>query len=284
LSSLKTDFKDAVLASGTLRKYQQISNPDGTVSFQDASQYSQVGDKAQASVFNATNAEVNAHEGNAAVHITQLSCTKTGTVYALTGLTATSGIVPCVFQAPATYVAGDTFTVNGVAYSVVTSGGEALRPGAFISGDVVEIHLDVTAQKLYIRQENPNQVGAIPMILGAVTDCHATTAPGNYAIGGPTLNAPYSPIWGMVESRTSDGKTYNGISGLHALRLTDSNGVVFEQSAINGGAYTPWHKPIASTADNASGAVPLTSPGVRNQTTTTAGASGGADGDSWDQV
>jgi len=39
---------------------------------------------------------------------------------------------------------------------------------------------------------------------------------------------------------------------------------VFEQSAINGGAYTTWHKPIASTADYASGAVPVATPGSRN--------------------
>ncbi len=59
--SLKTDFKDAIPASGagTLRKYQQISNADGTVSFQDATEYSQVGDKAQASVFNAIGVAVN---------------------------------------------------------------------------------------------------------------------------------------------------------------------------------------------------------------------------------
>jgi hypothetical protein len=62
--SLKTDYKDAILASGagTLRKYQQINNADGTVSFQDVTEYSQVGDKAKASVFNETNGEINAHE------------------------------------------------------------------------------------------------------------------------------------------------------------------------------------------------------------------------------
>lgn len=60
--SLKTDYKDAVLASGvgTLRKYQQIDNGDGTISLHDVSTYSQVGDKGQASVFNMIGAEVNA--------------------------------------------------------------------------------------------------------------------------------------------------------------------------------------------------------------------------------
>lgn len=58
---LKTDYKDYIPASGagTLRKYQRIDNGDGTVSFQDVTEYAQTGDKNQASVINTTNAAVN---------------------------------------------------------------------------------------------------------------------------------------------------------------------------------------------------------------------------------
>ena len=157
--SLKTDYKDAILASGTLRKYQLINNDDGTVSLQDVSEYSQVGDNGQASVFNATNGEVNAHKADYASHITALTCVTSGTVHALTGLSATSGLAPCVFKADAAYVAGDTFTVGGTAYAVITSGGETLRAGAFLSGDIVGIRLDIDNKKLYIRQESKAQVG-----------------------------------------------------------------------------------------------------------------------------
>jgi hypothetical protein len=41
----------------------------------------------------------------------------------------------------------------------VTSGGEALRAGAFLSGDIVGVKLDIDAKKLYIRQESKAQVG-----------------------------------------------------------------------------------------------------------------------------
>lgn len=151
--SLKTDYKDAVLASGTLRKYQKIDNDDDTVSFRDVSQYSQAGDKGQASVFNATNKEVNVHTSDQTVHIAPLTCTTSGTVHALTGLSASSGLASCVFKADADYAEGDTFTVDGTAYTVVTSGGESLRAGAFLSGGIVSVELDVDNKALHIRQD-----------------------------------------------------------------------------------------------------------------------------------
>jgi hypothetical protein len=69
--SLRTDYKDAIPASGagTLRKYQQIDNGDGTFSFQDVTEYSQAGDKAQAGVFNEIGEEVNSHTSDATVHL-----------------------------------------------------------------------------------------------------------------------------------------------------------------------------------------------------------------------
>lgn len=56
--SLKTDYKDAIPATPQ-RKYVMVDNGDGTVSFQDVTEYSQVGDRAGASVFNGIGEEVN---------------------------------------------------------------------------------------------------------------------------------------------------------------------------------------------------------------------------------
>ena len=57
--SLKTDYKDDILAVGNLRKYQMIQNNDGTVSFQDVTQYAQTGDVFGAGDINKTNQAVN---------------------------------------------------------------------------------------------------------------------------------------------------------------------------------------------------------------------------------
>lgn len=53
--TLKTDYKDDVLdtSANTQRKYQMIQNDDGTVSFVDVTEYSQVGDSFGAADVNA---------------------------------------------------------------------------------------------------------------------------------------------------------------------------------------------------------------------------------------
>lgn len=57
--ALRTDYKDDVLSSGNLRKYQMINNGDGTVSFQDVTVYQQTGDTFGAGDINNTNQAVN---------------------------------------------------------------------------------------------------------------------------------------------------------------------------------------------------------------------------------
>ena len=62
MALLKTNYKDDILldTSGK-RKYTMITNDDGTVSFVDATDYSQNGDTFGAADINATNTEVNEH-------------------------------------------------------------------------------------------------------------------------------------------------------------------------------------------------------------------------------
>lgn len=61
MAELKTTYTDDILdeSANELRKYKMISNDDGTVSFIDVTEYSQVGDSFGAGDINLTNAEVN---------------------------------------------------------------------------------------------------------------------------------------------------------------------------------------------------------------------------------
>jgi hypothetical protein len=61
MAGLKTDYKDDVLdtTQNTKRKYQMIDNGDGTVSFEDVTEYLQQGDNFGADDINDTNEEVN---------------------------------------------------------------------------------------------------------------------------------------------------------------------------------------------------------------------------------
>lgn len=57
MAALRTDYKDDVFEGN--RKYTMISNSDGTVSFVDATVYSQVGDNYGSNDINAQNQAIN---------------------------------------------------------------------------------------------------------------------------------------------------------------------------------------------------------------------------------
>lgn len=59
--SLRTDYKDDILDTSVneKRKYNLITNSDGTVSFEDVTEYSQVGDLFGGADISRTNEEVN---------------------------------------------------------------------------------------------------------------------------------------------------------------------------------------------------------------------------------
>jgi hypothetical protein len=61
MADLKTNYVDDVLdtTKNQLRKYQQIQNDDGTVSFVDVTEYAQVGTSFGAKDINDTNASIN---------------------------------------------------------------------------------------------------------------------------------------------------------------------------------------------------------------------------------
>lgn len=69
MADLPTNLKDDILDSSvnTRRKYNMIENPDGTVEFEDVTEYRQVGDEYGAGLINETNKQVNARVEKAVV-------------------------------------------------------------------------------------------------------------------------------------------------------------------------------------------------------------------------
>ena len=69
MADLPTNLKDDILDSSvnTRRKYRMIENGDGTYSFDDATEYSQVGDEYGAGLINETNKQVNARVEKAVI-------------------------------------------------------------------------------------------------------------------------------------------------------------------------------------------------------------------------
>ena len=142
--------------------------------------------------FNARIQEANKHISDQTVHTTTLTCTKSGTVYALTGLTATSGKVPVMFSVPTAYASGDTVTIDGTAYTLKTRDNSALTAGAWAAGAIITGTVDVDAKTLTVAPSAP--VGAMPTKLvdvsGAITDFCQLVSPGRYRIMNATANCP----------------------------------------------------------------------------------------------
>ena len=61
MANLRTDYRDDVLDTSvnTKRKFNMITNLDGTVSFEDVTKYAQVGDSYGSTDINETNGAVN---------------------------------------------------------------------------------------------------------------------------------------------------------------------------------------------------------------------------------
>ena len=73
MADLKTNYKDDVLNTSVneKRRFNMIQNQDGTVSFEDVTEYSQVGDSFGAADINATNKAVNEANSNLPLPLTQ---------------------------------------------------------------------------------------------------------------------------------------------------------------------------------------------------------------------
>lgn len=134
---MRTDYKDFI-ASTENRHYRQVNNDDGTISLVDETVYTQEGDKVSAGVLNELSQNA----------IWPLQYAKSGTTHQLTGLTAVSGVVSCVFTATADFAAGDTVTVDGTAYEIQLSSGDAASDNLFVSGATVSVILDTEGKKV----------------------------------------------------------------------------------------------------------------------------------------
>lgn len=97
---------------------------------------------------------IQTHTSDSSAHVTTLACTKSGTVYALTGLSASSGLMSCVFKADADYAEGDTFTIDGTAVTAQLQNGDSLPDEFFKAGATVPFIYDAAEAKLNFSQSD----------------------------------------------------------------------------------------------------------------------------------
>ena len=97
--------------------------------------------------FTAIDGDLKAVSDTAITTATEL---KTGTVHALTRADADRDAIR--FTATANFTAGETFTVDGVQVTALTTSGEALTPGAYIIGSEVFAILKGTLLTMFVSQ------------------------------------------------------------------------------------------------------------------------------------
>lgn len=198
--------------------------------------------------------------------IQTLTCTKAGTAYALTGTLPASGFMPCKFIAPDRYNAGDTFTVNGVAYTISTINGLSLSSGAFTQYSAVNVTLAIDTKYIIFQNmvHTAAEIGALPLVDHTNTQMDANTLflPGIHKCNN-WLNLPpwATSAQGIIEVRQyasyNDGtqqdyasQTYYDVFG---------NAIGYRVHAGTG-----WISDWIHLTDYASGNVALTTPALRN--------------------
>lgn len=214
---------------------------------------------------------IQTHEANVAVHIATLACTKSGTVYALTGMTATVGKVPVMFAVPTAYAAGDTVTIDGTAYTLKTTDGTTLTTGAWAVGVVTGV-VDVDAKTLTVASSAPVGSQKAIAILTDV-DCHTLvgrvdyiitntdqSASGNSALNYPPESNSFSlSIWPTLNTEESNGRVFEARN-----RLSGNVWINFEQNGI----YTGWKRLNTSRIQTGSSATPNSSGNAITQAVT----------------
>jgi len=148
----------------------------------------------------------------------RLDCKKAGTVYALSGLTVASGLVPCMFKADTDYNFGDTFTMDGDAISAVLPDGSGLEDGFFKAGMVMTAVYDTDNKTLNFKSGG-SDYDTLP---AQVSNFYATrdnakvtlnwTNPGDTNFAGVLILRKT----GSYPQRPSDGdRVYSGMAGTY---------------------------------------------------------------------
>ena len=168
-----------------------------------------------------------------------LTCTKSGTVHTLSSndTLPASGLVSCLFQAPADYAAGDSFKMGNTTYSVSTSDGEELPDKAFVSGAIVPVVLDQTSKTINFKQAGRKLTLSAEsyVMVQCYTQNGTFVAPmtGKYRVtciakGGDGDNAHYSSGYALNGAGGGAGGAASGIFSIskgHSYTVTVDNGV-----------------------------------------------------------
>lgn len=144
--------------------------------------------------------------------VVTLTHAKTGTVHAFAGLGDRTGLVPAQFKSTAKYTAGDTATIDGVAYTIQLTGADEPETDLFVAGKSILVDIDTEGKTINFK--SGGGLTKAKLALADATEEEVFAGKTFYA-GGKELRtgtALSEPITALT-SDTIKGKTYYDQTG-----------------------------------------------------------------------
>lgn len=154
--------------------------------------------------------------------VVTLTHEKAGSTHKLTGLGGLSGLLMGRFKATADFAEGDTFTVDGVAYSAQQENGEALSEGQFVTGSGVAVVIDTEGKTVNFK--GGGGIGSSDLSLATATE--ATVFNGKTFYGGDSKELRTGTALATATS-VAAGNLFNGKTAY------DNNGNLITGTALS---------------------------------------------------
>ena len=161
---------------------------------------------------------IETHKSDTTVHLRRLTHKKSGIVHQLAGIGTDQGVISCVFTTAAAYSSGDTFTVDGTAYTVKMQDGKDPTDGFFTSGAIVPVIVDTVNKTVNFKT-------------GGVDISSATASPSD-VLAGKTF---FSGLSDLIQTGTFNPKDALKIANGSASGSALSDGKI----TVSGLNFTP---------------------------------------------
>lgn len=180
--------------------------------------------------------------------VVPLSHKKTGSVHALTGLSGRNGLVSCSFTASSAYVKGESFTVDGTAFSVKLQDGSEADDGLFAAGAAVAVLVDTENKTVNFKSGGGVKLPALtkPASAAQITAGYEAIGALGQLLTGTRAATEYAVKTGTISAKTSGSINVSGNILLVLCEGSDYAGGTTPNAGKQ--VMTHWYSSSSSTA------------------------------------
>lgn len=130
--------------------------------------------------------------------IVTLTHTYTAPNHIFTGLGGRTGLIPAQFKSTAKYTAGDTATIDGVAYTIQLTGADEPETDLFVSGKSILVDIDTEGKTINFK--SGGGLTKAKLSLADATEEEVFAGKTFYAGGKELRTGTYDPDWAIKQS------------------------------------------------------------------------------------